>query len=100
MIVPVFPGPTRNRPWALAHLDYTIAEMNLFQFVITDVRLLVSDTVRPRLFINLGIAVLMLTPYVRVLVSMFYFAFVEQNWKYSLFTGFVLSVLTYSLFLR
>ncbi len=81
-------------------LDYTIAEMNLFQFVITDVRLLVSDTVRPRLFINLGIAVLMLTPYVRVLVSMFYFAFVEQNWTYSLFTGFVLSVLTYSLFLR
>jgi len=81
-------------------LDYTIPEMNLFQFVITDVRLLVSDTVRPRLFINLGIAVLMLTPYVRVLVSMFYFAFVEQNWTYSLFTGFVLSVLTYSLFLR
>ena len=81
-------------------LDYTIAGMNLFQFVVTDVRLLISDAVRPRLFINLGIAVLMLTPYARVLVSIFYFAFVEQNWKYTLFTGFVLSVLTYSLFLR
>jgi uncharacterized membrane protein len=48
----------------------------------------------------MGIGVLMLTPFVRVLASVFYFAFVEHNWKYTLFTAFVLSVLTYSLFLR
>jgi len=42
----------------------------------------------------------MLTPFVRVLTSVFYFAFVERNWKYTLFTGFVLGLLTYSLFLR
>ena len=42
----------------------------------------------------------MLTPYVRVLVSILYFAFSERNWKYALFTGFVFSVLTFSLFLR
>ena len=39
-------------------------------------------------------------PQVRVLASMLYFAFVERNGKYTLFTGFVFSVLTYSLFLR
>jgi uncharacterized membrane protein len=44
----------------------------------------------------MGIGVLMLTPFVRVLASVVYFAFVEHNWKYTLFTAFVLSVLTYS----
>ena len=43
---------------------------------------------------------LLLTPYVRVLASMLYFALVERNLKYSVFTAFVLLVLTYSLFLR
>jgi uncharacterized membrane protein len=61
---------------------------------------MVSHELRPRVLINMGIAVLMLTPFVRVLASVFYFALVERNWKYTLFTGFVLCVLTYSLFLR
>jgi uncharacterized membrane protein len=52
---------------------------------------------RPRLLVNLGIAVLMLTPYVRVLASMLYFMLVERNLKYGLFTAFVLAMLTYSL---
>ncbi len=81
-------------------LDYSISGMNLFEFMLTDIRQAVGDTMRPRLLVNLGIAVLMLTPYVRVLASMLYFAFVERNSKYTLFTGFVFSVLTYSLFLR
>lgn len=81
-------------------LDYTIAGMNVFQFVVADVRQLASASVRPRLLLNLGIGVLLLTPYARVLASMFYFAVVERNWKYTLFTGFVLCVLSYSLFLR
>jgi len=50
--------------------------------------------------INLGIAVLILTPYVRILASVLYFAFVARNWKYTLFTASVLGVLTYSLFGR
>jgi uncharacterized membrane protein len=41
----------------------------------------------------------MLTPYIRVLASLLYFAFVERNRKYTVFTGFVFAVLTYSLFL-
>ncbi len=80
--------------------DYLIGGMDFFEFVLTDVRQLFSDSLRPRLFINLGIATLMLTPFVRVLASMLYFAVIERNRKYALFTLFVLSVLTYSLFLR
>ena len=81
-------------------VDYRIAGMNLFEFVVSDIRQVASAQVRPRLLVSLGIAALMLTPYVRVLASLLFFAFAEHNWKYVMFTGFVLSVLTYSLFLR
>ncbi len=81
-------------------VDYTISKMNLIEFVIADVRQVVLGPFRPRLLVSLGIATLLLTPYVRVLASMVFFALVEHNWKYSAFTGFVLAVLTYSLFLR
>ena len=81
-------------------LDYSITGMNLFEFVLTDVRQATADAVGAHLLVNLGITALMLTPYARVLASMLYFAFIERNGKYTLFTCFVLSVLTYSLFLR
>ncbi|HVO22195.1 MAG TPA: DUF1634 domain-containing protein [Candidatus Margulisiibacteriota bacterium] len=80
--------------------DYSITGMNLLEFVLTDIRQVADHALRPRLLVNLGIAVLMLTPYARVLASLLYFAVVERNGKFTLFTGFVLSVLTYSLFLR
>ena len=53
---------------------------------------------RPRLLIDWGIAVLLLTPYVRVLASMAYFGLVDRDWKYTAFTAFVLATLTYSMF--
>jgi hypothetical protein len=37
---------------------------------------------------------------VRVLASMLYFLLAARNWKYTVFTAFVLTILTYSLFLR
>lgn len=80
--------------------EHSIVGMNFFEFILSSLRQMTSRAFRPRLFLNMGIAVLMLTPFVRVLASVFYFAFVEHNWKYTLFTGFVLTVLTYSLFLR
>jgi uncharacterized membrane protein len=89
--------------WAVTgHLafNYTISGMNLFRFVLTDVRQLATHAFSARLLVNLGIVALLLTPYVRVLASMIYFILMEHNWKYAAFTGFVLSVLTYSLFLR
>jgi uncharacterized membrane protein len=81
-------------------LDYPLSGMNFFQFLLTNLHQLVSSDVRPRLLVNLGIAVLLFTPYLRVFVSIIFFALVERNWKYTLFTCFVFSVLTYSLFLR
>lgn len=81
-------------------MDYTIAGMNFFEFVLEDIRLMVSGALRPRLLVSLGIAALMLTPFVRVFASMLFFAIVEHNWKYTAFTAFVFAVLTYSLFLR
>jgi uncharacterized membrane protein len=89
--------------WAAAGhlgLEYSLAGMNLFQFVLADIRQVAADAFRPRLLVNLGVAVLLLTPYARVFASMVYFALVERNHKYALFTGFVFAVLTYSLFLR
>jgi uncharacterized membrane protein len=81
-------------------LNYELAGMNLFQFVLSEVHIAVLGEIRPRLLINMGIAVLMLTPFFRVLASVVYFMVVLKNWKYTVFTLFVLLVLTGSLFLR
>jgi uncharacterized membrane protein len=81
-------------------VHYTLAKMNLFQFAVAELSDLVHGAFRPRLLISLGVVVLLLTPYVRVLASLVFFLFVEHNGKYVLFTAFVLLVLTYSLFLR
>lgn len=88
--------------WAAGTLqiNYTIRNINFFQFLLNDLRQLATGVLHPQLLINLGLAVLMLTPYVRLIASMLYFALVEHNWKYTIFTGFVFTVLTYSLFLR
>lgn len=81
-------------------MDYTLPNTNLFGFLVEEFRQVSSAAFRPRLLVSLGIAALLLTPYVRVLASLVFFALVERNWKYTAFTGFVLAVLTYSLFLR
>ena len=80
--------------------QHAIVGMNFFEFILASLRQMASQDLRPRVMINMGMAVLMLTPFVRVLASVFYFALVERNWKYTLFTCFVFGVLTYSLFLR
>ena len=91
--------------WHLARtgqlgIQYGIAGMNFFQFLGRDLAQLFSSELRPRVLVSLGIALLMLTPFVRVLASTVYFLLAERNWKYTVITGFVLAVLTYSLFLR
>ncbi len=80
--------------------DYAIRDVSFYQVLVEDLRLALAGAFRPRLLVSLGIAVLLLTPYVRVFASMISFAVVERNLKYTLFTAFVFSVLTYSLFLR
>jgi len=90
----------RWRVAELPELHYAIAGTNLFQFLISNLHQIRQATFHPQFLVNLGIAVLLMTPYLRVLTSMIYFAFVERNAKYTVFTGFVFAVLTYSLFLR
>lgn len=81
-------------------LDYPIRGMNLAGFCLQDFRQAAAGHFEPHLFVNLGIALLLFTPYLRVAASVVYFAFVERNVKYTVFTAIVCSVLTYSLLLR
>jgi uncharacterized membrane protein len=81
-------------------VDYPLAGENLFRFAALDMRAMMAGRFRPRLLINTGVIVLLFTPFVRVAVSVAYFLLAERNLKYTVFTSFVLAVLTYSLFLR
>jgi uncharacterized membrane protein len=81
-------------------IRYSISGMNFFEFLLSGLGQVLADQYRPRLLVSLGIATLMLTPFVRVLASMLYFLLAARNWKYTVFTAFVLTILTYSLFLR
>ena len=51
------------------------------------------------LFMTLGVAILILTPYIRVIASFIYFAW-KKDYKYVLITVFVLVILTVSLTLH
>ena len=79
-------------------IEYSLGAHSLAGFWAQVIHGLMGLELRPRLLINLGLALLLMTPYVRVLVSFLFFVFVERNGKYSVFTFFVLSVLTYTLF--
>jgi uncharacterized membrane protein len=83
-----------------ASLTYPIRGGNFVEFVWQDVRQLATGAVQPQSLISSGIAVLMLTPYARLFISLFHFIFVERDAKYALFTAVSLAILTYSLFLR
>jgi uncharacterized membrane protein len=86
--------------WRNLRFEHSIIGMNFFEFILSTLREVSSHDIRPRFILNMGIGVLMLTPFVRVLASVCYFVLKERNWKYTLITGFVFCVLTYSLFLR
>jgi uncharacterized membrane protein len=81
-------------------LQFTIANENYFNFLRNDLAELFRGAIQPELLVSLGIGTLMFTPYLRVAASAVYFAFVAKNLKYTVFTLFVFTVLTYSLFLR
>ena len=81
-------------------LNYRLQGMNLFELMIAEARLTWQGAIQPRVLVNFGIVVLMLTPFLRVVASVFYFAAFLKNWKYTGFTTVVLVILTYSLFLR
>ncbi len=78
--------------------DYSLQGRSIAGFLSSELSEWRLGHLRPRLFINLGLALLLMTPYARVIVSFFYFVFGERNAKYAVFTAIVFSVLTYSLF--
>mgnify|MGYP005816540275 CR=1 FL=1 len=84
---------TLNLPSSFVHENY----LNFLRISFEQLRM---GTIGPALLVNLGIATLLFTPYLRVAASFFYLALADHNVKYSFFTFFVLSVLTYSLFFR
>jgi uncharacterized membrane protein len=86
--------------WALYgtwQLDYVLPTTSVAGFIVADLTAMAGGSFRPRFLVNTGIVVLLLTPYVRVLLSMLYFLLVERDLKHTLFTAFVLATLTYSL---
>ena len=96
---------TAGLVWSFAQtgrtvLHYRIVGMNFYRFAVATARSAGRGHVSPALLVNAGIVTLMLTPYLRVAASVIYFAGVLRNPKYTLFTTFVLVVLTWSLFLR
>jgi uncharacterized membrane protein len=77
---------------------FYIRGINFFTFIYDQ---FLGDTGEPLSIrmLTLGIAVLMLTPFLRVMVSAVYFA-LRKNLKYTLITVFVLAILTVSLVLH
>ena len=75
-----------------------ISGEDFFAFIIAKIQsLFISENAV--LFMTIGIIILILTPYVRAIASVIYFAW-ERNRKYVLITLFVLIVLTVSLALH
>ncbi len=68
---------------------------NFFGFVASTAASLVAGA-SPVSITALGVAVLMLTPYARVLAAVFYYT-LDRNWKYVGMTLFVLAVITFGL---
>jgi uncharacterized membrane protein len=75
-----------------------IKGMDFFAFIIYQTQHLLG-TQNALLFMTLGLIILILTPYIRAITSVIYFAW-EKHYKYVLITLFVLIVLTVSLTLH
>jgi len=81
-------------------LEVAPPRRSIIRFTIREIALTFREGLRPAGLINLGILILLFTPYVRVLLSLGYFLLVARNYKYAAITGFVFGVLTCSLFLQ
>ena len=75
-----------------------ISGKNFFAFIIYQTQHLLGSQ-NAILFMTLGLIILILTPYIRAITSVIYFAW-EKHYKYVLITLFVLIVLTISLTLH
>lgn len=72
---------------------------NVLQFLLADLHRAGSPRLWLSLLAHLGVAVVLVTPYARVLASLYYFACVERRGTHALLTSLALVTLTYILFL-
>lgn len=79
---------------------HKLPQAHFARFMFGEIAVAFREGLGPSRLINFGLITLMLTPYVRVVLSMIAFLVVERNLKYAVVTGFVSAVLTYSLFLQ
>jgi uncharacterized membrane protein len=77
--------------------SWNVKAGNFFDFAYSTTRSL-SGGLTPVALASLGIVVLMLTPYIRIIAAVFYYS-VERDWKYVAITSFVFAVITLGLFI-
>ena len=77
-----------------------ISAMNLWEYLVIIIRTAMTGGLDSSVVVNAGIAILLLTPFVRVLGSVLFFAYQEGNRKFTVITGFVLVILMIVLFIR
>ena len=80
-------------------LEEPLQGTNVFHLLLRDVSRAGSHRVCPSLLIRLGVSTLLLTPFVRVAASCYYFACVERNRTHTLLTLLTLLTLGYIIFL-
>jgi len=84
-----------NQFWAQPDLHGT----NVLQLLTAELHAARSGGPWPTILLHVGIAILLLIPFVRVVASTWYFAVVERRGAYALLTSTVAIVLAYILFL-
>ena len=80
-------------------LEKSLQGANVLHLLLRDVSRAGSHRACPSWLIRLGVSALLLTPFVRVAASCYYFASVERNWTHALLTLLTLLTLGYILFL-
>ncbi|MBI3324788.1 MAG: DUF1634 domain-containing protein [Candidatus Omnitrophica bacterium] len=87
--------------WSRGHqfgADDHLQGTNVLQFLLAHGHWVGSPRLCSSMCIRLGVAAVLVTPYLRVLASMFYFSVVERRRTHTLLTGIVAALLTYILF--
>lgn len=70
---------------------------NVWHLLQTSLPQAASPGAWPSVALRLGLAGLLITPYLRVVASLIYFVWVESNRRYALLYGLVVGILTYVL---
>lgn len=77
---------------------YQIHAISLPRLLQADLRRVGSQEFWGRFLIDLGFSVLLLTPYVRLVITWLYLAFVKSRWRYAAYTSVILVLLTLMMF--